>query len=497
MNMTFVGWNKLFDIKGEFYSSFLWLFKMFRCINYTKNNKRILKMTYISIDGCRLALTTKELDEKVNQKMIDVNLIDKDFEGYIDLCEDDKNALSYLVKAAKIFNDVFLKQDHEKNIFYRDVLKNNAHKNDDYSNAYKLFNSLNGVEGLDGISEEPVEIFEGAKGAKGRNFYPSDLSVKRFHEILITMLKAGKVEEVKNILSNRSMVEYVSGELIGIDYTQYFNEEFTQIAEYIEKAAELVSNNDFSNYLYAQSKALLFKNEEFDCEADMIWANMQDIDLEFTISRENYTDEMTGTVFENEKLSKLLKENNIEVNGKDDFGVRVGIVNKKGTELILEFKKHMADIANLMPLTDKYEQKISEADEVKQTMVDVDLVYLSGDYAAARGGLTIAQNLPNDDKLSIVRGGGRRNVYHRQVRQTSDVVRTNKMLSALVNEDKHKYHNIEADHIFVIGHENGHSLGPDLSFKSHLGNYSHTIEECKADIISIAYMPYYRGKRCN
>ena len=42
----------------------------------------------------------------------------------------------------------------------------------------------------------------------------------------------------------------------------------------------------------------------------------------FTITRENYTDEMTETVLENEELVELLKKHNIEVISKDYLGAR-------------------------------------------------------------------------------------------------------------------------------------------------------------------------------
>ena len=44
---------------------------------------------------------------------------------------------------------------------------------------------------------------------------------------------------------------------------------------------------------------------------------------------------------------------------------------------------------------------------------------------------------------------------------------------------------------FVIGHENGHSFGPDSLYQSALGAYKHIIEEHKADVISLAFMPEY------
>ncbi len=200
---------------------------------------------------------------------------------------------------------------------------------------------------------------------------------------------------------------------------------------------------------------------------------------------------MTPTVCDNQRLSAMLTEAGIEVTPKDMLGVRVGIVNKKGTDLLLTFKEQMKNLAKMMPFADRYKQNIASGDELKQTMVDVDLAALQGDYAQCRGGITTAQNLPNNDKLSIKLGGGRRNVYHRQVRMTVDPERTRRMLDALVSPELHQYYNPEAEHIFVIGHENGHSLGPDSSYQNALGIYNHVIEENKADVVSITFMPEY------
>ena len=43
-----------------------------------------------------------------------------------------------------------------------------------------------------------------------------------------------------------------------------------------------------------------------DMLADKHWSMMQDSPLEFTISRENYDDEMTPTVLENQQLAALI-----------------------------------------------------------------------------------------------------------------------------------------------------------------------------------------------
>jgi hypothetical protein len=224
-----------------------------------------------------------------------------------------------------------------------------------------------------------------------------------------------------------------------------------------------------------------------DAYADKKWAELQDTPLELTLTRENYEDELTGTFNENEELKKLLKENDINPVPKDCLGLRVGIINKKGTEDLVSIKKYLPLLAKNMPFNNEYEQNISEDKESKQTMVDVDLIMLAGDCGTYRAGITLAENLPNDDKLSLTIGGGRRNVYHRQIRFISDPSKLQELLDEILDKEQHKYYNNEADHWFTIGHENTHSLGPKKP-NDKLGKYSHIIEENKADMGGLAFL---------
>ena len=77
------------------------------------------------------------------------------------------------------------------------------------------------------------------------------------------------------------------------------------------------------------------------------------------------------------------------------------------------------------------------------------------------------------------------------MRKSADAERNRKLLEKLVAPELHKYFDLEADHLFVIGHENGHSLGPDNEYQRALGLHRSTIEEEKADTVSIAFMPEY------
>jgi hypothetical protein len=441
----------------------------------------------------KIGLSSSELKKRTSKDYLSTKImLKKDAPEYTNLADGDKAALKHLVKAAVILDDVYLKMDDARNIPFRDYLKAEIKKgNADAKLAMKLFKAQKGINAVD-LNAEKFSLLKGAKELPGKGLYPADLTKEEFHAILKTMLAEGKKEEVAKILNQRSIIVRDGKELKALDYTEAFKKEFSLAARHILQAAETSTNKDFNEFLELQAKALTVCDPMADAYADKKWASLQDTPLEFTITRENYEDEMTETVYENEELSALLKKNGIEPVSKDMLGFRVGIVNKEGTEKLLEIKKYLPELAKNMPYADKYAQNIpvagaasSDAGDVKQTMVDVDIVAVKGDVGAYRAGITLAENLPNDDKLSITIGGGRRNVYHRQIRAVSDKKKLQRILDATLDKSLHQFYESEADHWFTIGHENGHSLGPN-SGTEVLGKYKSIIEENKADMISMA-----------
>ena len=435
-------------------------------------------------------LDLPELEKRTSKEYINTKVLLKpDSPEYLSLADGDKEALKYLVKAGDILENIHLQIDDHHNLPFKKFLESEIKKGNKQAILTKiLFDAQKGINALDRLSNK-IHLAKGIENKMGIGVYPEDLKKEEFHQILIKMLKEKKIEEVKNILNQRSIVVRDGEYLKSIDYIDYFKEDFAKMADLFEKASKVSTNKDFNEYLVLQAKALRIADPMLDAEADKKWATLQDTPLELTLTRENYEDELTLTFTENEELQKLLKENNINPVPKDCLGLRVGIINKKGTEDLISIKKYLPLLAKHMPYNNEYEQKISEdkEKESKQTMVDVDLVMLAGDCGTYRAGITLAENLPNDDKLSLTIGGGKRNVYHRQIRFISDPEKLQKLLDEILDKEQHKYYNNEADHWFTIGHENTHSLGPNRP-NDKLGKYSHIIEENKADMGGLAFL---------
>ena len=439
-----------------------------------------------------LNLSTEELEKRTHKDYLTTKkMLESDSPEYLELADGDKDALKHLVKAAVVLDKINMQLDNFHNLPFKEYLEKEIENgNEDAKLTKILFDAQKGVCALDRESHM-IELAKGVKMRAGKALYPEDLEKEEFHKILIKMLNEGKKEEVEKILNQHSVIERNGDELIAIDYIDKFKDDFSYMADELDKAANVSTNADFNEFLKLQAKALRAPDSMLDAYADKKWATLQDTPLEFTITRENYSDEMTETVVENPELKALLDEAGIVPVAKDFLGGRVGIINKKGTEAILNVKKYLPLMAQNMPFNDKYEQNISPDKESKQTMVDADLVTVTGDVGEFRAGITLAENLPNDDKWSITKlNGGRRNVYHRQIRLiTSDDAREKmqKRLDAILNKDLHKFYNDEADHWFTVGHENGHSLGPKSGTEG-LGKYKSIIEENKADMVSLSML---------
>lgn len=433
-------------------------------------------------------LSMEELEKRTHKDyLVTKKMLDTDAKEYLELADGDKEALKHLVKAAYILEKINMQIDCHENLEFKDFLEREIKKGNKQAKLTKiLFDAQKGINAIDNMSTI-INLAKGIETKPGKGVYPNDLSKEEFHSILNRMLDSGEVDAVKKILTQRSVVERDGANLIGIDYIDKWAEDFSKMADELEKAAAVSTNADFNEYLQLQAKALRKADPMLDAYADKKWATLQDTPLEFTITRENYEDEMTGTIVENTELSEKLKAHGISPIPKDFLGGRVGIVNKKGTEALMAIKQYLPTLAQNMPFKEEYTQNISTTGDAKQTMVDVDLVAVTGDVGEFRGGITLAENLPNDDKLSLTIGGGRRNVYHRQIRFISDMKKLQERLDEILDKEQHQYYLDEADHWFTIGHENAHSLGPREGSEK-LGKYRNILEENKADMGSLAFV---------
>ena len=131
------------------------------------------------------------------------------------------------------------------------------------------------MNAIDTMSNK-INLAKGIVELPGKGVYPEDLSKEEFHSILTKMINEGKINEVKKILTQRSVVERANDELVGIDYIDKFREDFSKMADEIDKASETSTNQDFNEYLKLQAKALRTADPMLDAYTDKKWATLQD-----------------------------------------------------------------------------------------------------------------------------------------------------------------------------------------------------------------------------
>lgn len=437
----------------------------------------------------------RKLDAIVDKQMRELDFTLPDA-IYDQLSDANKTALSHLVKAAEYLDTAFLKQDHPDNIRAKNKLEKAAAKGDKTAEkALKIFNMHNGVEGKDMYAKKskPLRLFSDKKLQPGKNFYPQDLSRKELADYIVA-----HPEQASALLGNNTIVQRDGDRLVAVPYSVAFRDEVEGAARELLLAAKATDHKEFAEYLRWQAQQLVNDSDpETGYTADRLWiSNLESSPLEFTIGRENYEDRMSSDVAALARVKKVLDENGIKAKAKDSYGVRVGIVNKDSYAEIADYRKHLeAFAASEMPLNDKYTQQ-TEGGGTKMTFADVDLVAITGDYAAVRGGITIAQNLPNSDKLAVELKQGSRLVFHRQVRQGGDPAAQQRFLDALIDPAQHKWYDNNADFLFTVGHELAHSLGPRVTSdgrdkSSSLGKFGSMLEENKADVASVVMTDYF------
>lgn len=425
-------------------------------------------------------MSLKELRKRTSKKYYrKIQFLTRDDKEVKELSKNDLLTLCHLTRAAKLIEKVQFQLENVKNL---DILafldKEIAEGKEKAVCAKRMFMSQKSNFSPDTLGEQ-TEILKGVNQPLGQGYFPEDLGVEEFHDILNRMIDAGKIKEVQEILNQRSVVSRDGDKLKATDFVEKFPE-FQLVANELKEAMKYSENADFTNYLKLQIKALEKADPMLDAEADKAWAELDETcKYEFTITREHYQENLTKSIFDNNELMQKLSDAGVKIYTKDSLGCRVGLVNKEGTLLLKRLQNLVNVSAKYMPYKDEYENKKSKG--VKQIAVDVDLIALLGDEGAYRASFVTAQNLPNSDKLSFTIGGGNRNVYHRQVRKTN----AKKNFRKLIAEEFCKYYNPEADHWAVICHENTHSLGPN---SRTLGKYSSILEEYKADMGMYAFL---------
>lgn len=444
------------------------------------SHKKGLNQFQIGLSPSELKMRTRS--DKLTPRM----LMEIGAPEYENLAQGDKDAIVHLLNVGEHIDTMFKKMDNNSNLPFENFLKEKAAKGSQMAkDALKLEDAQNGIFAND-FAGNVVGLKKGAKKPLGCAYYPENLKPKEFQNILINMLENGEIEEVKQILSARTIVERDGNKLKAIDFTVKYKKECQAAAAEMDNAAKVSTNEEYNKYLRLQAEAFRTTDIMADARADVQLATLQDTPLEGSLTKETYEDMFTSYALKNEKLKNLLEKHGITPIGKNQFGWRVGVVDKAGTTSLLDIKKYLPVIEKNMPHNSEYVSNLAakEGEEVKQAIVQVKIIKFFGDLKAFRASGVSAENLPNDTEPAItILKGGKRNIFHEHAMKV-DPKRAKERNEAILNPAKHEYYTSKGRQEETSGHENGHSAGPKRE-GSHLGEFEMIVEENKADMVSI------------
>ncbi len=379
----------------------------------------------------------------------------------------DQQALVKLIEAARILNDVFLRQMWSGNVALYSRLQKDATP---LGKARLHYFWLN--KGPWSDIDEYKAFLPGVPPRKllGANFYPENMSKKDF-ETWVATLSEDQQKEAKGFFSVIRWKEPSAQqhkELLSVPYSEEYKEDLTQAATLLREAAGLTDNESLKKFLTLRADAFL-SNDYY--QSDLSWMDL-DAPLDITIGPyETYNDEIFGY--------------------KAAFEAYVNVRDEEETAKLSAFTHLLQQIEDNLPIDPKYRNpKLGATAAIRV----VDQILSTGD--GAHGVQTAAYNLPNDERVVQQKGSKRvmlKNVQEAKFRSVLlPIARRALSKSAMVDV------NFELFFTHILAHELMHGLGPhqisvqgrDTNPRAELKELYSAIEEAKADVTGLFALQY-------
>jgi hypothetical protein len=383
------------------------------------------------------------------------------------LSSGDRQALVKLIQAARVLNDIFLKQLWDGNTaLYARLQKDTS----PLGKARLHYFWINKGPWSDIDEFKPFLPDVPVRKPLGANFYPESMPKAAF-ETWLAQLSPKEQDDAKSfftIVRWRENTQSQTNNLLAIPYSQAYADDLKRAAGLLHEAAALTDNESLKKFLDLRADAFL-SNDYY--ASDMAWMDL-DAPLDITIGPyETYADELFGY--------------------KAAFEAYVNLRDDEETAKLSAFASHLQDIENNLPLDPQYRNpKLGAASPIRV----VDEILSAGD--GAHGVQTAAYNLPNDDLVVQQKGSKRvmlKNVQEAKFRSVLlPIARRTLTHDAMVDVS------FEPFFTHILAHELMHGLGPhqikvgdrDTTPRDELKDLYGAIEECKADVTGLFALQY-------
>ncbi|KAL7150567.1 hypothetical protein ABFS83_05G121500 [Erythranthe nasuta] len=418
------------------------------------------------------------------------------------LSDADKEALTSIVKAAKIMDQIALLQAWYTNPSLRDWLELHSDESqfDKLKWMYYIVNgtpwsSLDENDAFLTTADSAIKLLPqatkpvtGWKGIEyrtafpvvkppGANFYPPDMDKLEF-ELWKNSLPEDKQKEATGFFtvikreSERILDESLSQtsqngtsdahDLYIVPYSEEYNTFLTKASDLLRKAGDLTDSASLKKLLHSKADAFL-SNEYYD--SDIAWMDL-DSKLDITIGPyETYEDSIFGY--------------------KATFEAFVAVRDDEATAQLKLFGDQLQVLEKNLPVDSVYKSEDVTAAPIRV----VQLIYNSGDV---KGPQTVAFNLPNDER--IVKDRGTSMVMLKNVSEAKFKLILEPIAQACISDEQRKYVDFDSFFTHTVCHECCHGIGPHTitlpngqqsTVRLELQDLHSALEEAKADIVGL------------
>jgi Peptidase family M49 len=376
----------------------------------------------------------------------------------------DRQALIKLVEAARILDEIFLKQFWSGNSeLYAKLQKDTT----PLGKARLHYFWIN--KGPWSEIDEFKAFLPGVPPRKlsGANFYPADMTKGDFERWIAT-LPPDDQERAKGFFTVLRWKGEKNASLTINPYSEEYKDELTRAAGLLREAAGLTENASLKRFLNARADAFL-SNDYY--ESDLAWMDL-DAPLDVTIGPyETYNDELFGY--------------------KAAFEAYINLRDDEETAKLSAFTQHLQDIEDNLPIDPKYRNpKLGASAPIRVA----DEIISAGD--GAHGVQTAAYNLPNDER--VVQQKGSKRVMLKNVQEAK--FRSVLLPIAMRTLSKSTMIDVNFSSFFthILAHELMHGLGPhqisldgrSTTPRAELKELYSAIEEAKADVTGLFALQY-------
>ena len=382
------------------------------------------------------------------------------------LSSGDRQALVKLIEAARILNDLFMKQMWDGNLpLYAKLQKDNTALGK--ARLHYFWINKGPWSDIDDFKAFLPDV--PPRKPLGANFYPMSMGKEAF-ETWVAQLPPKDQEQAKSFFTVIRLREDSKppNNLLAIPYSQQYADDLTRAAGLLREAAALTENASLKKFLNLRADAFLSTDYY---ESDMAWMDL-DAPLDITIGPyETYNDELFGY--------------------KASFEAYVNLRDDAETAKLSFFGKHLQEIENNLPIDPQYRNpKLGAAAPLRV----VDEIISAGD--GAHGVQTAAYNLPNDDR--VVQQKGSKRVMLKNVQEAKFRSVLLPIARRLLSRDNMVDVNFELFFTHIVAHELMHGIGPhqikiegrDTTPREELKELYSAIEEPKADVTGLFALQY-------